>query len=116
MKDIQPEVKARPGAMVARLPFYWEPSPGIIAAFLVFVVAWYMNWGARREIFEVTRFEFLLGIILGITCIILLNYLPLNLRSAQKILISMGALLLAIVAQIPSCVSMSPITQPPPWK
>lgn len=72
-----------------------------MAAFLVFVVARYMQWGARRDIFEALRIEFTLGLALTVACIGLLAVRPVSMHRARFVLIAIGLLLVAIVTQIP---------------
>ena len=94
------DARTRTG-ILNRLPFYREPALTVTATFLVFVVARYMNWGARRDIFATIRFEFLLGAALLVVCSVLLSAKPIDFAPSKQITISIGVLFLAIVLQLP---------------
>lgn len=72
-----------------------------MAVFMVFVVARYMQWGARRAIFAALRIEFTLGLLLTAVCIGLLATRPVSLRPARNVLIGIALLFLAMLVQLP---------------
>lgn len=83
---------------------YWEPPLAVTLTFLIFVVARYMQWGARRDIFATIRIEFLLGLVLTVACAFLLPSAPLNLgrlKAAKRVLIAIAMLFFAMIIQIP---------------
>ncbi len=85
-------------------PRFWEPPLFVTLTFLVFVVARYMQWGARREILAKIRVEFLLGIAVLVMCIALLPSHPIRLggnRQARNVVIGIVALFFAMIIQIP---------------
>lgn len=105
MRAVEPVAAAPSDAATTSPPAheagYREPHWGLMAAFLVFVVARYMQWGARRDIFEALRIEFTLGLALTVACSGLLAVRPVSMRRARFVLIAIGLLLVAIVVQIP---------------
>jgi len=60
-----------------------EPNKLIFGIFLTFVVARYMQWGARRSIFETIRIEFVLGLILTIVCAVIISRNPIDISSKK---------------------------------
>lgn len=80
---------------------YREPAVAVMAVFMVFVVARYMQWGARRDIFAALRIEFTLGLLLTAVCIGLLATRPVSLRPARHVLIGVGLLFVAMLVQLP---------------
>ncbi len=87
-----------------RLPRYWEAPLFVTATFLTFVVARYMQWGARRDIFETIRIEFVLGLILTIACAFLMSASPVNLsglKPSRDVLIGIALLFFVMIVQIP---------------
>lgn len=80
---------------------YREPAVAIMVVFMVFVVARYMQWGARRAIFAALRIEFTLGLLLTAVCIGLLATRPVSLRPARLVLIGIGLLFVAMLVQMP---------------
>ncbi len=87
-----------------RLPRYWEAPLIVTGTFLTFVVARYMQWGARREIFKTLRVEFVLGLILAVACTFLISAKPVQvarLRPAKNVLIGVALLFVAMIVQIP---------------
>ena len=90
---------ARPGEV--RLPRYREHAFGILAMFLVWVVARYMQWSARMDIFATTRFEFTIGLLLTVLCVGLLVSRPLPLGPARTLLIAIVLLFAAMLVQLP---------------
>ncbi len=95
---LDPQNIARRAAAVGR---YREQPMPIMATFLVFVVAWYMNWGARRGPFGAMRFEFMVGWVLLLACGWLVANSRIDFSRSRSLLIASGALLLAMVLQIP---------------
>lgn len=91
----------RQGLVARWRPVYREPAVTIMAVFLVFVVARYMQWGARRAIFAALRIEFTLGLLLTAVCIGLLAMRPVSLRPARHVLIGIGLLFAAMLVQLP---------------
>ncbi len=87
-----------------RSPGYWEPPMVVTFTFLVFVVARYMQWGARREIFATLRVEFVLGLALTAACAFLLPSSPLrigDMKWAKRVLMAIGVLFFAMIIQLP---------------
>ena len=84
-----------------RIPSYRECNLVVFGAFLVFVVAKYMQWGARREIFATIRLEFLLGLALGAACIAILSSGGQRIRSDRGVIIGISLLFLAMLMQLP---------------
>ncbi len=85
----------------SRTAFYAEHNLLIMLMFMLFTIAYYMCWGARRDVFAAIRFEFLLGTVLGLTCIALLVMKPPNMMPARRIIWGAGLLLLAMIVQMP---------------
>jgi len=94
-----------PGTARGRLRLsYWEPPLIAMAMFLTFVLARYMQWGARREILAKIRVEFLLGLALTVTCIAIVSSSPIafaKLRQAKKVLLAIVLLFVMMLIQIP---------------
>jgi len=93
---------ARPASVP--VPRFWEPPLAVTLTFLVFVVARYMQWGARRDILATIRIEFLLGLVVLIMCVALLPAHPIRLagnRHARNVVIGIVALFFAMIIQIP---------------
>jgi len=80
---------------------YYRPNLIIFFTFLLFVLARYMQWGARREFFAQIRIEFTLGIFLTVACVMLLFRHPVDFRPARRILILVGLLFALTLVQIP---------------
>lgn len=88
----------------ARLPGYWEAPLYVTGVFMMFILARYMQWGARRDIFKTLRIEFLLGLILTVVCTLLLTSNPVRLeklKDAKNVLIGIVLLFAVMVIQIP---------------
>lgn len=85
----------------SRLPYYQEHGQWIMALFMLFTVAFYMCWGARRDILASMRFEFLLGLVLALICIFLLMTKSQNMAPSKAVLWGIGLLLAAMVVQLP---------------
>ncbi len=87
-----------------RLPRYWEAPLFVTATFLIFVVARYMQWGARREIFKTLRIEFVFGLVLAVACAFLISASPVKfgtLKTARNVLIGIALLFAVMIIQIP---------------
>ena len=83
---------------------YWEPPLAVTLTFLIFVVARYMQWGARRDILATIRIEFVLGLVLTVACAFLLTTAPLHLdrfRAAKRVMIAIAMLFFAMIIHIP---------------
>jgi O-antigen ligase len=80
---------------------YQEHPFPFLALFLVFVVARYMQWGDRRDIFATIRIEFTLGLLLGVICTGLLMMRPVNLLPARRVMIAIILLFFAMLVQLP---------------
>jgi O-antigen ligase len=83
---------------------YWEPPLPVTAVFLVFVVARYMQWGARKDILSTIRIEFLLGLTLTISCAFLLSSSPIQwnrVPAVKKVITGISLLFVAMIVQIP---------------
>ena len=83
---------------------YRDPPQFLTLTFLVFVVARYMQWGARRDIFATLRIEFVLGLVLTVACVLLLPSSPLRLNrvpSAKRVVAGIGLLFFAMIIQLP---------------
>jgi putative inorganic carbon (hco3(-)) transporter len=83
---------------------YWQPPVVIMAIFMTFVVARYMQWGARKEILATVRIEFIMGILLSISCAFLLQSSPIKLTKlvvAKQVVIGITLLFVAMIIQIP---------------
>ena len=86
---------------VSRIPVYNETSEWIMSLFMLFTLAFYMCWGARRDILATVRFEFQLGILVALICVFLLITNPPNLKPAKKVIWGISLLLAAMVVQLP---------------
>jgi len=87
-----------------RLPRYWEAPLFVTAIFLTFVVARYMQWGARRDILKTIRIEFVLGLALAVICVFLISANPVRvarLRPARNVLVGVAMLFVAMIVQLP---------------
>lgn len=87
---------------------FWEPPLVVTLVFMTFVVARYMQWGARRDILATVRFEFLLGIVLIAACASLLSATPIKLErlpDARRVVIMISLLFVVMVTQIPFAVA-----------
>jgi len=78
-----------------------EPNKLIFGIFLTFVVARYMQWGARRSIFETIRIEFVLGLILTIVCAVIISRNPIDISSAKNVVSGIALLFFAMLIQLP---------------
>ena len=78
-----------------------EPNKLIFGIFLTFVVARYMQWGARRSIFETIRIEFVLGLILTIACAVIVSRNPIDISAAKKVVSGIALLFFAMLIQLP---------------
>ncbi len=77
----------------------------VFVSFLAFVVARYVQLGARREILATVRFEFLLGIAVILMISFQILSRPPDLGRVQPILIGISLLFLAIIIQVPFAAS-----------
>lgn len=87
-----------------RLLSYWDPPLLVTGIFLTFVVARYMQWGARRDILATIRLEFLLGIALIASCVFLLQATPIPLHrlpGAKRVIKGISLLFVAMIVQLP---------------
>ena len=87
-----------------RIPRFWNPPFAVTAIFATFIVARYMQWGARKDIFEAIRIEFLLGIMLIALSSYMLSLQPLRfdvLPEAKRVLIGICLLFFTMIIQIP---------------
>jgi O-antigen ligase len=83
---------------------YWEPHILVLSVFLVFVLARYMQWGARRDILKTIRIEFVLGLLLTIICVFVVNARPVQLagrRDVRNVLAAIGLLFFVMLTEIP---------------
>jgi len=85
----------------SHFPSYQEQPQLVMALFMLFTVAFYMCWGARRDVLATIRFEFQLGIIVGLICVFVLVAKKPNMAPAKSVLWGIGLLLLAMVVQLP---------------
>ena len=95
-----------PGAerIRTRTPRYWDAPLVVTGLFLVFIVARYMQWGARRQIFETIRIEFVLGLALTVICGFVISSRPVpvgRLKPARNVLVGIVLLFAAMLVQIP---------------
>ena len=74
---------------------------GIFLVFLVFVLARYMQWGARREILATIRIEFLTGGLVIIASLVQMSSLRAMQEGSRRVYMMIGALLLIIAVQVP---------------
>jgi len=88
-------------AVLARVPRYPMRSEMIFLAFLAFVVARYVQLGARRDFLASMRFEFLLGIVVILMVGQQLSARQPNIGRAKPLLVSISLLFLAMVVQLP---------------
>jgi len=84
-----------------RFPGYPTRSRLSFIAFLAFVIARYVQIGARRDILASIRFEFLLGIAVIIIVGMQLSNRGPDISRAKPLLISIGLLFFAMVIQLP---------------
>ncbi len=87
--------------MALRLNRYVEQPLPVMGVFLLFVVAWYMNWGARRGFFAAMRFELILGVFLLVACSVLLARAKLSFSRSAAVLGAGGALLVMMALSVP---------------
>lgn len=83
---------------------YWDPPLLVMGVFLTFVVARYMQWGARRDILATIRIELLLGAALILVCIFLLQTAPISLSQlpgARRVVTMISLLFGAMIIQLP---------------
>jgi len=92
---------------------YWEPPFLVSAIFVTFVVARYMQWGARRDILATIRFELLLGVALIASCAYLLQVTPIPLHrlpGAKRLVTGISLLFAAMIVQLPFAVDQAMAT------
>lgn len=92
---------------------YWDPPLLVTGIFLVFVVARYMQWGARRDVLATIRLEFLLGLALIASCVYLLQVTPVplgRLPGAKKLVLGISLLFGAMIIQLPFAVDQAMAT------
>lgn len=80
---------------------YVEPPLLITATFLLFVVVKYMQWGARREIFAVIRFEFMLALALTVVCVAMQVQYKFDFRRQMGVIVWVVLLFVAMLIEIP---------------
>ena len=80
---------------------YTRPVWPIFAIFLVFILARYMQWGARQDILATIRIEFLAGAAVSVVSAIQLTTLRGMDRNAKWLFGAIAALLLVIAIQVP---------------
>jgi O-antigen ligase len=90
-----------PGAPARSLAAYTSTNLFVFGIFLVFVIARYMQWSARRPIFATIRLEFVLGLALVVACTYLIVANRLDFRPAKNIILLIGALFVTMIVQIP---------------
>lgn len=84
-----------------RLPIYPTRSIYVELAFLAFVVARYIQLGARRDILATIRFEFLLGlVVIGLVGFQFMSRKP-EIGRSRNLIIAACALVAAMIMQIP---------------
>jgi len=94
----------RDASDLPRLPRPWEAPPFVMATFLLFITARYMQWGARRDFLAALRVEFLLGLVVLVMSIGVMSSRPVQLaglRPARNVLIGIGLLFFVMLTQIP---------------
>jgi len=72
--------------------------------FFVFVVARYMQWGARRDFLATIRVELLMGVVLIGACLHQLSSAPIHLEklpSARRVIVAISLLFVAMIVQLP---------------
>jgi len=87
-----------------RLPRHWEAPLFVTVTFLIFVVARYMQWGARREIFKTLRIEFVFGVVVLVACAFIISARPIQfarLRPAKNVMIGIVLLFATMIVQVP---------------
>jgi len=80
---------------------YPEPHLFVTLMFLVFVLARYMQWAARREIFATIRFEFLVGSFLTVVCVVALSASERRPLGGREVMTGIALLFLAMLLQLP---------------
>ena len=93
--------QAKPAFNLAKINQYFEQPLFFMAVFLIFVVAWYMNWGTRRGPFGAIRFEFMAGWFLLLSCSMLISSGRIKFAKSRPLLISAAVLLVLMVVQVP---------------
>ena len=73
----------------------------VMGMFVTFVVAKYMEWGARRAIFETIRIEFSLGAMLFTVGVVYVLMKRVDIESARKVLVAVALLFVASAIQVP---------------
>ncbi|MEZ4387918.1 MAG: O-antigen ligase family protein [Candidatus Krumholzibacteriia bacterium] len=73
----------------------------VFTIFLIFVLARYMQWGARRDFLATIRIEFLTGGIVVIASVLQMTSLKRIQDGSRHVFMAIGALLLAIAIQVP---------------
>ncbi len=86
---------------VGRMPSYPQPTIVIFLVFLAFVVFRYIDGGHRMDILETIRFEFILGGAAVIMSIFKISGQPVQVGAAQKLIVLIGLLFLAMIVQLP---------------
>ena len=79
----------------------YVPPFGLLLMLMVFTSARYMQWAVRREIFEMVRLEFVLGVGLSAICVALLLNQPINLRPARFVMITTGIYFVVVMLNVP---------------
>ena len=79
----------------------WEPPFVLFGTFLVFVLARYMQWGYRRDIFATIRFELLLGIFLIVGGIAVLKSHPIQVGYGSRLLVVLFVFAFVLGLQVP---------------
>ncbi len=73
----------------------------VFAVFLVFVLARYMQWGARRDFLAAIRIEFLTGGMVVLASVMQMANLGTIQEGSRRVFMAIGALLLMIAVQVP---------------
>ncbi|MCP4292769.1 MAG: polymerase [bacterium] len=88
-------------AILARMPRYPLRNWTVFLGFLAFVLARYVQLGARRDILATVRFEFILGIVIILLVGQQMASRKPNIGRAQPLLWSISLLFLAMIVQLP---------------
>ncbi len=88
-------------AILARLPWYYQRNWMVFLGFLAFVVARYVQLGARRDFLATMRFEFILGLVIIFLVGQQMATRKPQIGRAQPLLWSISLLFIAMIVQLP---------------
>lgn len=90
-----------PSSALSGVPRYRQRKWLVFLSFLAFVVARYVQLGARRDILATVRFELLLGVVVMVLVFQEIGSRPPVIGRGKNLLIAISALFFAMVIQLP---------------